>query len=314
MAIFRPSVGSGLGAVALASFLYFSVPGFARAAEQYGKAIDGITLLAPERGAAGPDTGAPAPELAVRRIREALDLLRRRSPDYYRAIGSLNGRVYIEYDPSDRLLASPSGPLALFRRRTGIPALDRIGTRSYVAVLGARVIQWPAADLAGIIVHELAGHGRQYAQNRLKASGHGDRECEARLHQLRAYQDLGVAAADGTMAAFRTSLEDVWCEDFSGYLSASWPGAQDLWSDADLDAARLLVAFDTYRRYGGQIQRWGKGQWTASSFALGPGAPGPAPAAEDPAAPSLRGARNLIAHARLVLRNGAPPERAPVAR
>ncbi len=303
MANFRPSARSKLGAFALGSVLFLLAPLPARAAELYKQDLDGITVLALEGGSTGIGVGAPSPEQAIRRIREALEILRNRSPDYYRTIGLLNGQVYIKYDPADRLLASPTGPLALFRPRTGIAELDRAGARSFVAVLGARVIQWPAADIAGIIVHELVGHGRQHAQNRLQAMGARDRECEARLHQLHAYQDLGVAAAGGTMAAFRTSLEDVWCQSFSSYLSVSWPNAQGLWSVASLDAARLLVAFDTYRRYGARIQRWGEGQWTAGSFDLGPGVPGPP---DDPAAAALRGAKNLIAYARLVLRDGDP--------
>lgn len=250
--------------------------------------------------AASPAIGVPGPEQAALRIREALEVLRRRSPEYHQAIRALNGRVYIKYDPADRAFASPAGPLALFRPRTGITEVDRLATRSFVAVLGARAIRWPAADLAGIIVHELIGHGRQYAQHRLQAMDHRDRECEARLHQLRVYQDLGVARADGTMAAFRTSLEDLWCQSFASYLSDSWPGAYDLWTAAGLDAARLLVAFDTYRRYGPRIRRWGEGQWTAGSFDLVPGAQ---EQVEDPAAPSLRGAKSLIAYARLMLRN-----------
>lgn len=257
-------------------------------------------MFALEGSAANPATGAPGPEQAALRIREALEILRRRSPGYHQAIKALNGRVYIKYDPADRALASPAGPLALFRPRTGIAELDRLATRSFVAVLGARAIGWPAADLAGIIVHELIGHGRQYAQHRLQEMDHTDRECEARLHQLRVYQDLGVTAGDGTMAAFRVSLEDVWCQSFASYLSASWPGAYDMWTAASPDAARLLVAFDTYRRYGPRIQRWGEGQWTAGSFDLVPGAQ---PQEEDPEAPSLRGAKSLIAYARLMLQN-----------
>lgn len=300
MALFRPSAGSTLGAFALGSFLFLSAPVAARAAEIFRQDLDGIAVLALRDSAASPAIGVPGPEQASRRIREALEILRHRSPEYYQAIRALNGRVYIKYDPMDRALVSPAGPLALFRPRTGITGVDRAGAGSFVAVLGARAIRWPAAELAGIIVHELIGHGRQFAQHRLQAMDHRDRECEARLHQLRVYQDLGVAAGDGTMAAFRTSLEDVWCQGFAGYLSDYWPGAYDMWTAASLDAARLLVAFDTYRRYGPRIRRWGEGQWTAGSFDL---VPGFQRQEEDPAAPSLRGAKNLIAYARLLLLN-----------
>ena len=300
MAILRPLAGSTLGVFALGSFLFLSAPTPARSTELVEQTFDGMTVLALDGAESGAGVSAPSAQYGALRIREALEILRRRSPESYRAVMALKGRVYIEYDPADRLLASPSGPLALFRARTGVKELDRAGTRSFVAVLGARVIQWPVAELAGIIVHELVGHGNQYDQNRLRAMDHKDRECEARLHQLRAYQDLGVTARDGTMAAFRTSLEDVWCQGLSSYLSVSWPAAHDLWTIASLDVQGLLVAFDTYRRHGARSQRWGEGQWAAGYFDLMPGVPEPA---EDSAAPSLRGAEGLIAYARQMLRN-----------
>lgn len=301
MAILRPLAGSTLGVFALGSFLFLSAPTPARSTELVEQTFDGMTVLALDGAESGAGVSAPSAQYGALRIREALEILRRRSPESYRAVMALKGRVYIEYDPADRLLASPSGPLALFRARTGVKELDRAGTRSFVAVLGARVIQWPVAELAGIIVHELVGHGNQYDQNRLRAMDHKDRECEARLHQMRAYQDLGVAAADGTMAAFRTSLEDVWCQSFSSYLSDSWPGAHDLWTAGDLDAARLLVAFNTYRRYGARIRRWGERQPTTDSFDL---APSTGENDEDPVGLSLRGAQKLITYVQLVLREG----------
>lgn len=301
MAILQPLAGSTLGVFALGSFIFLSAPTPARSTEVVEQIFDGITVLAFDGAGSGARVSAPSAQYGAQRIWEALEILRRRSPEYYRAVRATKGRVYIKYDPADRLLASPSGPLALFRARTGVKEFDRVGTRPFVAVLGARVIQWPVAELAGIIVHELIGHGNQYDQNRLQAMDHRDRECEARLHQMRAYQDLSVAPGGGTMAAFRTSLEDVWCQSFSSYLSESWPGAHDLWTVASLDAARLLVAFDTYRRYGARIRRWGEGQPTANSFDL---LPSTGEQNERPDAPSLLGAQRIIAYARLVLREG----------
>ncbi len=300
MAFFRPSAGSKLGAFAFGSLLILSAPVTARAAGLFYQDLDGITVFALEGSAANPRIGVPGAEQAALRIREALEILRRRSPEYHQAIKALNGRVYIKYDPADRTLASPSGPLALFRTRTGTMEFDRAGTRSFVAVLGARVIRWPAADLAGIIVHELIGHGRQYAQNRLQAMDHRDRECEARLHQLRVYQDLGVTAGDSTMTAFRTSLEDVWCQRFARYLSGPWPGAYDLWTAAGVDTTRLIAAFDTYRRYAARTRRGGEGRRSTRPLDHVPGNPRQD---EDSAAPSLRGAKSLIAYARLMLQN-----------
>lgn len=300
MAILRPLAENTLGAFALGSFLFLSNPTPARSTEIIEQKFDGMTVLALDAVSSEAGSNAPSAEYGAQRIREALEILRRRSPEYYRAVRAL-GRVYIEYDPADHLLASPSGPLALFRARTGVKELDRTGARTFVAVLGARVIQWPVAELAGIIVHELVGHGNQYYQNRLRAMDHKDRECEARLHQMRAYQDLGVAVADGTMAAFRTSLEDVWCQSFSSYLSDFWPGVHDLWTAGNLDAARLLVAFNTYRRYGARIRRWGERQPTTDSFDL---APSTGENDEDPVGLSLRGAQKLITYVQLVLREG----------
>lgn len=295
-----PLAGSTFCALALGAFLVFSGSKTARAVELIEQTFDGLTVLAHGGAAAGLGVGAPSAQYGAQRIREALAILRRRSPENYRAVKALEGHVYIEYDPASRQLAPPNGPLALFRSRTGVNKSDRAGARTFVAVLGARVIQWPVAEIAGIIVHELVGHGRQYDQNRLQAMDNRDRECEARLHQMRAYQDLGVATGGGIMAAFRTSLEDVWCRRFSGYLSESWPEALDPWTSASLDVPHLLVAFNTYRRSGARIRRRGEGTLATGSFDL---LPHDQEKKEDPSGPSLRGAKDLIAYARLILLN-----------
>ncbi len=296
MARLLPSAGSTLGAFALASILSLSALQTLRAGEVLRQPFDGLTILAEESGVRA--DGAPTIATAFARIREALSVLRERSPGYYQAIMNLDGQVYIKYDPGARSLASSSA-VAVFQQRTGFAEYDANAERSYVAVLGAQVVQWSAENLAGIIVHEIVGHGHQYAQNRLHSMNNDDRECEARLHQLRAHQDLAVASGDSTVIEFRTSLEDVWCRDFSDYLSASRSTGRGLWATPDLDAGRLLAAFDTYRRYGARV-RWGAGPVT-DSFSTGAGQQVGAPDADTP---SLRGAEQIITYARIVLRGG----------
>ena len=289
MARLRPSTGSTLGAFALGSLLSFSAPQAVRAGEVFRQHFDGLTILAEESENLRAGDRAPGIVAAFARIREALNVLRERSPGYYQAIKNLDGNVILKYDPASAALALSSA-LAVFQPRTGVAEYDASGGRSYVAVLGARVVQWPAEELAGIIVHEIVGHGHQYAQGRLYSMNNDDRECEARLHQLRVHQDLGVAPADSIVIEFRTSLEDVWCRDFSDSLSASRSTGRGLWATPDLDVGRLLVAFDNYRRFGAR-----------DSFSAGAPQPDTTPDAD---AVSLRAAQHLIGHARVVLRGG----------
>lgn len=289
------SAGQRLGAVALGSALLLAPLQLARASELFVRTVDGITLvsLAAQEGA---DT--PTPNEAFDRIEKALEVIRRRSPADYRSVQELGGTVVLQYDPDHRALSSPYGALAVFQTQTGIPTIDAADGPSFVAVLGARVVQWPPADLAGIIIHELVGHGRQFAENRIHAMRESDRECEASLYQLRAYQKFGVPTSDSLMVSFRRQLEDVWCRDFSGYLSATWPDARRIWKNQTLDTDRLLVAFQTYRRYGARILSWDETHRTLSSFQL------VSRSTTDPSAPSIRGADLLIAYARMLLRRG----------
>ena len=123
---------------------------------------DGITLLyvrAENPSLAPLDALEPAD--AFERITEALILIKKRSRRHYAAIKALDGAVYIRYQPYGFTGDYASSSLALFRQGTGIRELDAASDRNYVAVLGRYVVQWPAAELAGIIVHELVGHGTQ---------------------------------------------------------------------------------------------------------------------------------------------------------
>ncbi|MHC4094009.1 MAG: hypothetical protein ACYSVY_27675 [Planctomycetota bacterium] len=296
MANLRPSAGSTLGVLALGSVLLLTPS--VLAAEITREIDAGITLLSASEIDTGPQREVLGGREALARIEVALEVLRTGSPNSYDAMTNLGGRIVIKYDPDDAFLDALGGPLAVFRSYTGIEKLDRSADPLYVAVLGARAVRWPAEDLAGIIVHEIVGHGRQHAEGRLRAMHRNDRECEARLYQLRACQDLGISPARGTMAAFQQSLEEVWCGQFLSHLRRAWPEAGNLWAAASEDPERVFASYEAYRRVADD--------WRAD---------GPRPAdtrdlsgadaaiEQDPDAVSLNGAQELIAYARRMLLN-----------
>lgn len=289
MAVFRPSAGSTLGAFALGSFLVLAAPAMARAKEIIRETAEGITLLSTAASSSDPLREVPGKREALSRIEVALEVLRTGSPGSFEAMANLGGRIVIEYDPDEASLDALGGPLAVFRSHTGVRKLDQTGDPLYVAVLGARAVLWPAEDLAGIIVHEILGHGRQHVEGRLRTMNQKDRECEARLYQMRTYQDLGVAPVRGTITAFRQSLEAIWCEAFLIHLRSTWPAAGDLWTAASGDPGRVFESFKAYRRiaHGGQMG----GPHLAAEAATG----------GKPDAVSLDGAQSLVAYARRLL-------------
>lgn len=130
---------------------------------------DGITLLyVREENPSLAHLDALEPADAFERITEALILIKQRSRRHYAAIKALDGAVYIRYLPYGFSGDYASSSLALFRQGTGVGELDAASDRNYVAVLGRYVVQWPTAELAGIIVHELVGHGTQAKEGSLR--------------------------------------------------------------------------------------------------------------------------------------------------
>ena len=74
-----------------------------------------------------------------------------------------------------------------------------------------------------------------------------DRECEARLYQLRAQQDFGVGSTSARTVKFRRTLEDLWCSNFKKFLWNIDPNTLSLWRSRPLDVDSLIERFDFYR-------------------------------------------------------------------
>ena len=204
-------------AVLAAALSTLSVAGEARA--EAVSTHDGLVLLHMlNKGRSVPTPRGLRSDQVFKRMRAALDVLKQESARSYRQINSLRGLVVVAYDPYHRSTEYAILTLASFRERTDVPELDVAPGRKYVAILGPHVITWPPRELAAIIVHELVGHGLQFQQGRLHTMREVDRECEARLYQLRAQQDFGVGSTSARTVKFRRTLEDLWCSNFKKFL------------------------------------------------------------------------------------------------
>lgn len=212
------------------------------AAEQHR----GIYLLA-EAPFAGP-LKALAPDAALAKIREALDLIYRKSPLSARMIDHLLdvGTVTVQYDPQHAENSLVENRLAMFRTETGEPAIDRRTPLTFVAVLGRQVLNRDADELAGTIVHELAGHGTQHRIGRLGRMSENDRECEARLFQLAAWQDLGVPQRASFVVQFRRSLEQAYCLDFRVWMKRRNHALAGGFDRIEIEPLELVTAFRDY--------------------------------------------------------------------
>lgn len=210
-----------------------------------------LFALAPDAGVRF-DVSVPAPEAALDRIAEALDLIRRQSPASAAAMGRLEaaGRVALTYYPNGfRDRNRPNAQtVALFlpeflkSRGFGAEGLD------FTVVINQFGVKWPAGELAAVIVHELAGHGIQHLEGRIASARVLDLECEASLYQEQAYQDLGIAKKARTIVLFRRQMEYRYCADFRAYMLKRAPGGLALWDSLNPDVATLLDLFGDYRR------------------------------------------------------------------
>ena len=198
----------------------------------------GVTLVEPDRAAAN--------------LKAALDLVLDRSPFNARQLNALkqNGNVYLIYDPGfppERLHQGNFGrfltalPAALGTPRAG-------GRKDYVMLVGRHGIKWPAREAAGILVHELAGHGTQHRQGRLAELSEADRECEARLYHEQSHQDFAVDKHSSWMTGFRRELEFKYCAGFKRWMKAERSGKMAMWETLNPDLPGLLKLFEGYAR------------------------------------------------------------------
>lgn len=245
------------GAVAAAITLLLAAPTLSAAGREGDRVtaerrVDGMRLiaLAPARDAPS-DISVLPPDRGLQRIAAALRLIARKSPSNAAIIRRLKaaGAVTLIYYPNNfrdrnRLNTQTVALFAPgFLKRHGLGG----DNRSFPVLINQFGVKWPAAELAAVIVHELAGHGVQHLENRIASARLLDLECEASLYQEQAYQDLGVPKKARTVVLFRRQMEFRYCADFRGYMKTRMPGKLALWDPLNPDVAAILGVFRDYR-------------------------------------------------------------------
>lgn len=213
----------------------------------------GIRLLAFSTEAPARDIARTRPETALKRLAHAYDTLIAHSPASARAIEALrnHGTVMLIFYPgalqSRRSLNSETVALYLpdFLKKRG----KSLGPGyEFIVVVNHIGIRWPARELAGLIAHELVGHGGQHLRGHLAGNRPLDLECEASLYEEQAYQDLRLSKSSRTMVAFRKRLETHQCADFRAYQLQFRPKTMALWTSRNPRVTSLLHEFARYRR------------------------------------------------------------------
>jgi hypothetical protein len=246
------------GAVAAAiTLLLLAAPALSAAGREGDRVtaerrVDGMRLiaLAPARDAPS-DISILPPDRGLERIAAALRLIAHKSPSNAAIIRRLKaaGAVTLIYYPNNfrdrnRLNTQTVALFAPgFLKRHGLGGENR----SFPVLINQFGVKWPAAELAAVIVHELAGHGVQHLENRIASARLLDLECEASLYQEQAYQDLGVPKKARTVVLFRRQMEFRYCADFRGYMKTRMPGKLALWDPLNPDVAAILGVFRDYR-------------------------------------------------------------------
>lgn len=209
----------------------------------------GITLAAiPSPVGVRQDISILSARAGLAKLAAALDILIHKSAFAANALATLkhNGRVFIVYDAAFPEKTVGSFAVAAFqptyfKRRHGD---DKKG--EFVAVIGRYGMKWPARELAGVIGHELIGHGLQFLQRRRDSMRELDRECEARLYQERVNQDVGLDKMSRITIEFRKTMEDKYCAGFKRFVRRKSPALNGLWDEINPDVPRLLTLFQEY--------------------------------------------------------------------
>ena len=217
-------------------------------------------IVLPTRATNKYDVSLVGQKEALGKIRKAFDIVFVRSSLTIEKINVLKGSgdVIVVYDPdfpqfeyNKIILSGFSGKILDFLSIRFPNVFDAYsienGRRIYLSVLGRHVIKRPIDRLAGSgIVHELAGHGIQHFENRLKGMRSLDKECEASLYELNFYQDLENDKFSRNMIQFRQALQRIHCDDFRRYMRERKPSLMHLWDELNVDVSRLLEIFQNY--------------------------------------------------------------------
>lgn len=213
-----------------------------------------ILLLAFD-AATAPSPGVPRtrPETALKRLARAYDMLIDHSPASANAIREMRaqGTVILIYYPaalrSHRSLNAETVALYLpnFLKKRG----KSLGKGpEYIVVINHIGILWRPRELAGLIAHELVGHGGQDRRGWFANSRPIDLECEASLHEEQAYQDMRLRKSSRSMVNFRKRLETYYCADFQAYQRRTHPRSLRLWAVRNPSIPALLREFREYHQ------------------------------------------------------------------
>lgn len=214
--------------------------------------VNGIRLLALTPAVnALLDISILPPTEGLDRLAAALALIAEKSPRNARTLNQLRdaGLVTIVYYPNNfrdrNRLNTQTVALFLpdFLKKRGMG--DK--RREFTVVVNQFGVKWPTAELAALIVHELAGHGVQHLEGRIRNARALDLECEASLLQEQAYQDFGVAKKLRTIVLFRRQMEYHYCADFRDYMRDRMPGKLAIWDALNPNVPGLLDLFRSYR-------------------------------------------------------------------
>ncbi|MBT6609041.1 MAG: sel1 repeat family protein [Rhodospirillaceae bacterium] len=187
-----------------------------------------------------------APADGVANIKHALDRIYKKSPFSVKYLETLkkNGRVSIVYDAAFPKKQMSTVTIAaffpdFFQKEAG-------GLKQFLVVVGRFGVKWEIDKLAAVVVHELVGHGLQHYRGRGTNDRKIDRECEALIHEEKAYQDFGVRRDSRDMIRFRRDVRSNWCADFSRYLRDSGINVDKAWGFGKPDVPQLLDRFEKY--------------------------------------------------------------------
>ncbi|MDP6517429.1 MAG: tetratricopeptide repeat protein [Alphaproteobacteria bacterium] len=183
----------------------------------------------------------------------ALDVIYQHSPFSVEALRTLqdNGNVILVYDTRypDKKSEGHRMSVAIFLPGFFNREGDGSDRADFLVVIGRHGIKWPDRELAGIIVHELVGHGMQHLHGRMDYVRALDIECEAMLYEEKSYQDFGMDKLSTTMINFRVQLERYECSDFKAYMGQHQSSQMKLWDGVTPDVPRLLAIFGDYVDY-----------------------------------------------------------------
>ena len=257
-----PIFGRRLLAVALATLFMMGAASALPpdATVEAERKFKGISLLAlSTSGTARQEISVLPAHEGLDKLTAALSMIDRESPSNARIIARLKkaGNVTLVYYPNnfrDRNRLNTQ-TVALFLPNFLGRKTDTENRPRFVVVINQFGVKWPVAELAAVVVHELAGHGLQHLNGRIADGRMLDLECEASLYQERAYQDFGVEKKMRTVVLFRRQMEYHYCSDFRRYISDRAPTQLTLWDTLNPDVPKLLQLFGDYR--GTQTARTG---------------------------------------------------------